>query len=198
MTLNMPHHTIVHPELNSDDPEEPANTEESSEERRRLIKQGMSYKKHHSQNALISDLFKYNQSPVIHDCINNMHIDIRRRLESTHMEEDGLSALLTQLQPYLQDMFNKADLGGVDGQSASDGLVTFDEIVSNVDGVDGSDADQALFNAVDADGDGQVTYQEFATFVQFYLMTQMHTAGGGNVTPAQIAESVRQLILSGR
>lgn len=96
-------------------------------------------------------------------------------------------------------MFNKADLGGVNGEHEGDGKVTLTEIVSNVEGVDGSDADQALFNAVDSNGDGYVTYNEFATFVQIYLMRQMNASNGsnGNVTPEQIAEDVRTLILSG-
>jgi len=38
------------------------------------------------------------------------------------------------------------DLADRDG----DGKVTFDEVVANVDGVDGSHADQLLFDVVDA------------------------------------------------
>ena len=93
-------------------------------------------------------------------------------------------------------MFNKADLGGVDDACEGDGKVTLNEIISNVEGVD-DDADQALFNAVDANGDGYVTYNEFATFVQLYLMQQMNASNGSNGSAlAQIADSIRTLILS--
>ena len=96
-------------------------------------------------------------------------------------------------------MFNKADLGH-DGQAGGDGKVTFDEIVANVDGVDGSDADQALFNVVDADNDGFVTLDEFKQFAQYYLIQQMGANSGSQeqVSAAHIAEAIRSRILSGR
>ena len=53
-------------------------------------------------------------------------------------------------------MFALADQGGVDGTSAGDGSVTLDEIVANIDGVDGSHADHLLFDTVDAD-DGTIS-----------------------------------------
>ena len=114
---------------------------------------------------------------------------MRRRLVS-----DGF---MSALEPYLQDMFNKADQGH-ETDCAGNGVVTFDEIVENVDGVDGSHIDHIIFSAVDGNDDGKVTYDEFKQFVQTLLKYQLgDDATTDTHSPEAIANAIQMLLLSG-
>eukprot|EP01084_Bolivina_argentea_P165994 288296_1 len=117
----------------------------------------------------------------------------RRLLNGT----PGISGLLSMLEPYLQDMFNKADMGGVGETEEGDGKVTFDEVANNIDGVDGSHADHVLFDVVDNDDDGYVTFQEFKQFVQYFLMQQLSSGNtSGTPDPASIAQAIQNMIIA--
>ena len=112
-------------------------------------------------------------------------------------EGSSVNALLPLLEPYLQGMFGRADQGGVDGESVGDGMVSLDEVVANIDGVDGNHADHLLFDVVDADDDGYVNYPEFKQFVEYYLEQQMAGSDGtGSVDPAAIAQQIQDMIIN--
>ena len=98
-------------------------------------------------------------------------------------------------------MWSAADAGHATNEGEN-GEVTLAEIVANIDGVDGSAADQSLFAAVDHNGDGRVSKAEFETFIQYHLINEMthifdNDGNAAEVSPAEVAESIRELILRG-
>ena len=106
-------------------------------------------------------------------------------------------SFMDALEPYLLEMFNKADQG-IHNDCAGNGQVTFEEIVANVDGVDGSHIDRVLFDYVDTDEDGIVTWDEFKLFCKALLTAQLGAdADASQYSPESVANAIKMLLLSG-
>ena len=104
---------------------------------------------------------------------------------------------MDDLEPYLQELFNEMDQGHHE-DCAGNGQVTFDEIIANVDGIDGSHIDKIIFDYVDANEDGLITWEEYKQFCKALLTAQLGAeADGSDYDPQAVANAIKLLLLSG-